>query len=309
MITAVSLNPSIDKALTIERFRYGSMNRVMSTRRDAGGKAINVSVVAATLGAETRCAGFLCRENGRIIENRLMAHGVQSEFVWLEGSVRTNLKVLDEEQGVVTEFNEPGVRVNAQDLAEMTELVCRLAEDSDFLVLTGSLPPGCPVDYYAQLIRAVEGIDVKCALDAEGEVLRRGIEARPCLIKPNRMELEMAVGRPLADRAGVIGAAKELARRGIDLVAVSLGAEGAILTDGERTLSSPGLHVPVRSTVGAGDSMVAGMIYGLMAEKPLEEVLRQGMACAAASVMAEGTRLTERSTYKSLLDDVMIEEV
>ena len=221
--------------------------------------------------------------------------------------MRTNLEGAGCRTGRGYGVQRARVRVNAQDLAEMTEGVSpgggqRIFWSSRARCLR--MPRGllCP------LIRG-EGIDVKCALDAEGEALRRGIEARPCLIKPNRMELEMAVGRPLADRAGVIGAAKELARRGIDLVAVSLGAEGAILTDGERTLSSPGLHVPVRSTVGAGDSMMAGMIYGLMAEKPLEEVLRRGMACAAASVMAEGTRLTERSTYKSLLDDVMIEEV
>lgn len=309
MITAVSLNPSIDKSLTIERFSYGSMNRVMSTRRDAGGKAINLSVVAAALGVQVKCVGFLCRENGRFIENRLMESGVESEFLWLEGAVRTNMKVLDAEQGVITEFNEPGVPVTQEHLEEMTELVCHQAEDSDFLVLTGSLPPLCPKDYYARLIRAVEGLNCKCVLDAEGEALRMGLEARPYLIKPNRMELEMAAGRRLGSRTEIVRSAVELARRGIAYVAVSLGGDGALLTDGERTLFAPALKIPVKSTVGAGDSMVAGMISGLLAEASLEDVLRRGVACAAASVMAEGTRLMDKATFKTLLGQIKIEGV
>lgn len=122
MITAVSMNPSIDKSLTIERFQYGSMNRVMSSRRDAGGKAINMSVVASTLGLQVKCVGFLWRENGRFIENRLLENGVESEFLWLDGAVRTNLKVLDAEQGVVTEINEPGGQVSEEDLEKLTAL-------------------------------------------------------------------------------------------------------------------------------------------------------------------------------------------
>ena len=309
MITAVSMNPSIDKSLTIERFQYGSMNRVMSSRRDAGGKAINMSVVASTLGLQVKCVGFLWRENGRFIENRLLENGVESEFLWLDGAVRTNLKVLDAEQGVVTEINEPGGQVSEEDLEKLTGLVCAQAEDSDFLVLTGSLPPGCPKDFYARLIRAVEGLPCKCVLDAEGEALHLGLQARPNLIKPNRMELEMAVGRRLDSRSDVVKAAAELARSGIDWVAVSLGGAGALLTDGEKTLFAPALKVPVNSTVGAGDSMVAGMLSGLLAEAPMEEVLRRGVACAAASVMAEGTRLTDKATYKSLLGQIKIEGV
>ena len=155
----------------------------------------------------------------------------------------------------------------------------------------------------------MEGLPCKCVLDAEGEALRLGLQARPNLIKPNRMELEMAVGRRLDSRSDVVKAAAELARSGIDWVAVSLGGAGALLTDGEKTLFAPALKVPVKSTVGAGDSMVAGMLSGLLAEAPMEEVLRRGVACAAASVMAEGTLLTDKATYKSLLGQIKIEGV
>lgn len=144
MITAVSMNPSIDKSLTIERFQYGSMNRVMSSRRDAGGKAINMSVVASTLGLQVKCVGFLWRENGRFIENRLLENGVESEFLWLDGAVRTNLKVLDAEQGVVTEINEPGGQVSEEDLEKLTGPCVRPGRGQRFFGAHRSLPPAAP---------------------------------------------------------------------------------------------------------------------------------------------------------------------
>ena len=309
MITTVSLNPSVDKGITIEAFHYGSMNRVIEKRQDAGGKAVNVAVVASELGMYTRCVGFLCKENGLIIEQAMRRHGVESEWVWLEGSLRTNLKLLDAQAGVITEINESGVPVIPARLEEMTELITRSADDSDYLVLTGSLPPGCPKTYYAEIIESLAGSSCRLVLDAEGEALRHGIEAKPYLIKPNRLELELELGHALGSMKDVARAARAMVDRGISRVAVSLGADGALLADEQDVFFAPALKIDVKSTVGAGDSMVAGMILGLMADASTDEVLRRGAACAAATISEAGTRLTGRTKFKEMLENISVERV
>ncbi len=307
MITAVCLNPCIDKMVSIAGFQYGGMNRIITARSDVGGKGVNVAIVAAQLGMESECIGFLRQDNGKIVERKLLTSGTQGDFLWLDGQVRTNIKLLDQATGQVTEINEPGRPVGDEQLSKMVDLVCQHAQDSDFLVLTGSLPPGCPADYYKTLIEAVEGLNCRCVLDAEGERLALGIQARPYLIKPNLYELETVVGRKLESLEDIQQAALGFIDQGIQVVAVSMGDRGALITDGEQTLYAPRVPVEVKSTVGAGDSMVAGLIAGLMAELPLQEVFRKGMACAAASVMLEGTLLPNKATYRQLLTKVAIQ--
>lgn len=309
MITTVSLNPCVDRTITLDRFVYGGLNRAVSARGDGAGKAVNVAIVAASLGVQAECVGFLHRENGRIIENRLLLSGVSGDFVWLDGHVRTNIKLVDVEKGVVTEINESGAPVSEKDLEQMTELVLNHAQDSDYLVLTGSLPPGCPSDYYRTLIEAVEGLNCRCILDAEREALAQGLQARPFMIKPNQAELEAVVGHPLGSVHEVRDAALHFINHGVSVVAVSMGVHGALITDGEQTLYAPHMDVPVKSTVGAGDSMVAGLTIGFLSELPLEEAFRMGVACGTASVMTEGTQLVQKSTYKQLLDKMIIQKV
>jgi 1-phosphofructokinase len=309
MITAVCLNPCIDKMVSIEGFQYGGMNRIVTARSDVGGKGVNVAIVAAQLGMESECIGFLHQDNGKIVERKLLTSGTQGDFLWLDGQVRTNIKLLDQSTGKVTEINEPGLPVGQEQLDKMVDLVCQHAQDSDFMVFTGSLPPGCPKDYYKTLIDAVEGLNCRCVLDAEGALLAQGIQARPYLIKPNLYELETVVGRKLESLEEIRRAALDFIDQGIQVVAVSMGDKGTMITDGEQTLYAPCVSVPVKSTVGAGDSMITGLIAGLMAELPLQEVFRKGVACAAASVMLEGTLLPEKSTYRQLLTKVAIQNL
>ncbi|MEA4897743.1 MAG: 1-phosphofructokinase family hexose kinase [Christensenellaceae bacterium] len=309
MVTTVGINLSVDRGLVVERFQYGSMNRVAGSRTDAGGKAVNVAVVAAGLGLRARCVALLRKNNGRLFEDKLRRHGVESKCLWLPGSIRTNLKLLDAAQGVVTEINEPGEKVTDGQLKEMTGLILQASTDSDYLVLTGSLPPGCPKSYYAGIIRSLKGARCRCVLDAEGEALKAGIAACPYLIKPNRMELEMEVGHSLGSVAEVARAARALADRGIARVAVSLGAEGALLADEKSAYFAPGLRVKALSTVGAGDSMVAGMVSGLTEGLPTDEVLRRGAACATASVLEAGTRLADRAKCEAVIERITVERV
>lgn len=304
MIAAVCLNPSIDRTVSIPAFEYGGMNRVTSSREDAGGKGVNVALAAARLGLDASLVGFLWRENGGLIEEKLAQAGVARDFVHLDGRVRTNMKLLDESRGAVTELNEPGARVDAPALARMTEMILARAKRSDFLVLTGSLPPGVPSGYYQMLTEAVAGTNCRVALDAEGEKLALGVRARPFLIKPNRFELTTLVGGRLDTVAQVRDAALSLVGRGVSVVAVSLGGEGALIADAGGAYFAPALPVPVRSTVGAGDTMLAALLGGLERRLPLREAFRLAVAAATACVMSEGTQPVDAALVNSLLPRV-----
>ena len=309
MITAISLNPSVDRTLTVEGFTPGGLNRVISTRDVAAGKGINVALTVSALGLDVNCIGFMYKDNGSLFEKRLMVNSTPYDFMWCDGSVRTNIKVFDRAAGVVTELNESGREISQEYLDEMVDFVARHAENSDYLILSGSLPPGCPDDYYRTLINAVEGLGCRCVLDADGERLRQGLEARPFMIKPNRFELETMTGHSLTSIQEVRDVARQYIDMGVEVVAVSLGEDGAMILRGDEALYAPRLNIDVKSTVGAGDSMVAGLVAGFMGENELEDTFRMGVACATARCMTEGYRMVDRTLYKAVMDMVKIERI
>ena len=309
MITSVSLNPSIDRTLAVEGFNMGGLNRVVAKSDVAAGKGINVALTVSGLGLDSECIGFMYRDSAPLFEKRLMLNSTAYEFIWCEGSVRTNIKVFDRAAGVVTELNESGMNVDEEALASMVDLVVRHSENSDYLVLSGSVPPGCPPDYYRTLINAVEGLGCRCVLDADGDRLKYGLEARPFMIKPNRYELETMTGSALKSISDVRAAALRYIDMGVQVVAVSLGVDGALITDGETTLYAPRMNIEVKGTVGAGDAMVAGLAAGFMGENELEECVRMGVACASARCMTEGYKTIDRTVYRAFLDMVRIERV
>ena len=309
MITSVSLNPSIDRTLAVEGFTPGGLNRVVTKSDVAAGKGVNVALTVAGLGLDAECVGFMYQEGGALFEKRLMLNSTPYDFIWCEGSVRTNIKVFDKSAGVVTELNESGMTVSQEDLGKMVDLVVRHAENSDYLILSGSLPPGCPQDFYRTLIGAVDGLGCRCVLDADGERLKYGLEARPFMIKPNRYELEMMTGRPMGDLRDIKNAAMKYIDSGVEVVAVSLGADGALITDGSETLFATRVNIEVKGTVGAGDAMVAGLAAGFMAEHDLEDAFRMGVACASTRCVTEGYKTIDKTVYKAFLDMVNIERV
>ena len=309
MITAVCLNPAIDRTVSVPALTPGGLNRVSASRSDAGGKGVNVAVTLARLGEQAACVAFLPRENGRLVEEKLKNEGVEAAGVALEGAIRTNLKVLDEAKSEITEINESGAPVNEAQLQEMAALIARYAVRSDYLVLSGSLPPGCPASFYRDIMEKIAPLSCRVVLDADASRLKEGLKARPFLIKPNRHELEELTGESLHTLADVDRAARSLTAAGVSLVAVSMGGEGALITDGVVTLYAPRLAVTLRSTVGAGDAMVAALTAGLRRGLSMEDTFRLGVACATASVMSEGTGLIDPKTARSLLTQVHIERI
>ncbi len=304
-LTALCLNPSVDRTVQVDQFTVGGTNRILAERSDGAGKGVNVAVVARRLGMPAACVGLLAQEGGEVILNRLARDGVEAGFVRTPGSVRVNLKIRDMRERTVTELNEPGGAVTAEHLEQVRAEVLRQAGKSDYLVLTGSLPPGCPEDYYNTLIGELPA-GCRCVVDVGGDKLRGNLSAHPFLIKPNLNELEEASGKKLATLRDIRDAAFSMIALGVELVAVSMGGEGALLTDGKTTLFAPGISVPVHSTVCAGDSMIAGIIKGLREGGGLKHALRCGVAAATATVADPHDGLMRFEAYEEIFQTVKV---
>lgn len=309
MVTTVCLNPCIDKTVKIESLKIGGLNRIIETFIDGSGKGVNVAIASQQLDVDATCIGLLYRKNGDIIYNRLRENNVCVDFHWSEGEVRTNLKISDQNSGIVTEINEKGIAMSDEQIMYIREKVRGYAGKSEIIVFTGSLPPGCPTDFYQKLMQEVADYPVKCILDAEGEILLKGICAKPFLIKPNDYELRMATGLPLHSPKDFLQAALLFIKEGAKIVAVSMGGNGAIVTNGQEAYFAPVISVCVKSTVGAGDSMVAGFCKAIEMQLPLCEMFRYGVAAATASVMTEGTQLIDRDKFERLLNMVILEKL
>ena len=308
MITTICLNPCFDKTVSVDRLQPGQVNRIRKARVDQGGKGINVAVVAKRLGLDVQCIGLM-GENGSADLNAIMdREGLKHQFLTVPGHVRTNMKVYSLDGQGVTELNEQGTPLTEADLQRFTKLAGEATADSDMIVLTGSLPPGCPEGTYRDLLKALEG--KKCILDTEGKELELATKgAHPFLIKPNLREMEATLGIELRTMRAIRDAALLFIRLGVQHSVVSMGAMGAMYISADKTLFAPALRVETKSTVGAGDAMIGGMLLGYEIEKDMAKAFRYGIAAGAASVMTEGTQLIVRSDFDALLDQVRIQEV
>lgn len=309
MITSVSLNPSIDRTIGLDQLNVGGLNRVRSQTDVAAGKGVNVALAAAALGEESECIGFMYHEGASLYQKRLNEGGVQSDFVWCEGAVRVNIKVFDQHKGEITEINASGMPVSAAQLEEMQQLVRAHAQRSDYIILSGSLPPACPVDFYRTLgeVAAQEGCRV--LLDADGERLRAGMAAKPYLIKPNRYELELLTGKTLDSVDLLLQAGMDCIHAGVGVAAISMGSEGALITDGKSAFRTPGLKLEVKSTVAAGDSMIAGLAAGFVRGYSLDEAFRLGVAAASARCMTPPDEIISAQTCAMLARKLQVEKL
>ena len=307
MITTICLNPALDRTVTVDSLVLGQVNRIRSARTDVGGKGINVAVVARRLGQATRVIGCAGADGAGKVRTALDREQVVHHFMTVDGAVRTNTKVVSLDGSGVTELNEAGPQLSAEDLDRFFDLSIDCAADSRFFVLTGSLPPGCPVYTYRELIHTLK--DVPCILDVSGNALVSGVEARPFLIKPNHHELSATLCKELKTLSDIRHAASEFVDRGVRHVIVSLGKDGAVYVGEEGAWYAPGIPVKVCSTVGAGDALVGGLVSGLMQYGSMREAFRCGVAAGTASAMTEGTQLINIENYKELLPRVQLQEL
>ncbi|EXX87914.1 phosphofructokinase [Paenibacillus darwinianus] len=307
-VITVTLNPALDKTVTIDRFEYGGLNRIQEMRTDAGGKGINVAKVLKRFDTDVLACGILAGHQGGVITEKLATLGIRSGFVQTAGETRTNLKVVDRSTQLTTELNEKGFTVDAELLARFCDRFREEARSASAVVLAGSLPQGAPPDFYRTLIAIANELGVRTVLDADGEAFRLGIEAVPYAIKPNIHELEALLGRTLDDDEAIVRAAGDLIAKGIKLVAVSMGGKGSLVVSADEAYRAHPVPITPLSTVGAGDSMVAAIVYCVLHGKSLEETTRWSSAAGSVTASKPGTEVCGLDEVKTMLHAVTVTE-
>lgn len=310
MIYTVTLNPALDKTVEIPSLTVDAVNRITSMRTDPGGKGINVSKVISKLGGNSIAAGILGGDTGRAILSALESMGLTTCFHFVEGETRTNMKIIDPEAHTNTDINEPGVTVSEEILGELlTELLGKVTE-KDIVVISGSMPKGSPQDTYYTWTKAFREKGAKVILDADGELLKAGLKASPYLIKPNNHELSALTGKTLETPKELEETARSLMKEyGIEKTVVSMGGAGALYVTADETIYAEGLKVPVGSTVGAGDSVVAALAVAEESGMSLEETVCLSTATGAANVMCSGTQAAEYEVIEKLIPKVVYHRI
>lgn len=309
MVITVTLNPAMDKTLKIDNFNTGIVNRVGSIRYDIGGKGINVSKVLKNFGIQSKCTGFIGGMWKDTFRNELSKNEIVNDFVDIKGDTRTNTKVVDDLNKVYTDINECGPDITSEELNMFMNKFETMCNKGDIVVLSGGAAPKIPKNIYGTLVKIAKKQGALVILDAEGELLSEGIKEKPYLIKPNDAEFELLLNRKFENNHEIIEGAREIVNSGVSNIIISLGSKGALLVDENKAYYAKGLVVPVKSTVGAGDSMVAAFVYGMVNGFDKKEVLRFAVACGAASVSTEGTQACSLNSVKELLKKVEVEEV
>lgn len=286
MIYTVTLNPALDYIMHVEHFEKNRINKTSSELLLPGGKGINVSIVLHNLGMRSTALGFIAGFTGQEIRRKLQGLGVTDDFIELpDGHSRINMKICSHEE---TELNGMGPIIDEASLLKLYTQLDRLVT-GDVLVLAGSIPASLPDNIYQDIMKRVEAKGVMTIVDARKDLLENVLELRPFLIKPNNFELAELFGlEELWDKQEVLRYAKELQERGARNVLVSMAGAGAVLAaeDGS-TYESPAPDGTVINSVGAGDSMVAGFLYGLLTTESFEQAFYTGLACGSASAFSE----------------------
>lgn len=292
-ILTITLNPALDLTVRVPHLEPGEVNRSQALLSHAAGKGLNVAQVLADLGHSLTVSGFLGEDNQQAFNALFARRGFADAFIRVPGETRSNIK-LAEDDGRVTDINGPGPHVN--DLAQhaLLDKLDHIAASHDAVVVAGSLPRGVSAQWLRELVLRLKALGCKVILDTSGEALKEGLRAGPWLVKPNAEELSEALGHPVRSVASQVAAATELQTLGISHVVISHGADGVNwFSRGTQPLQALPPKVRVASTVGAGDSLLAGMVHGLISGHSPEQTLRSATAIAAMAVTQIGFGISD----------------
>lgn len=304
-IVTLTMNPAVDKSTAVERVAPDKKLRCEAPRREPGGGGLNVSRAIRRLDGDSLALFLAGGPLGEILEGLLEEEGVDARSMKTEAWTRENLMVREEgEEDHQYRFDMPGPRIRESEWKEALDRIRSLDPSPKYLVASGSLPPGVPTDFYARVAEAVREFGGKMILDTSGDALKEGLEGEVYLAKPNLRELK-ALARDSEFSGDYEEAQARVAREILDkkwarVILVSMGSAGALLVDAEGTEKIPTPTVPIRSRVGAGDSMVAGVVLGLARKMDLRTAARFGIAAGAAAVMTPGTELCRKDDVEDL---------
>ncbi|OAJ46570.1 1-phosphofructokinase [Pseudomonas marginalis] len=297
-ILTLTLNPALDLTVRLARLDPGEVNRSDTLLTHAAGKGVNVAQVLADLGHEVSVGGFLGAANPEAFDALIASRGFGDAFVRVPGETRSNIKIA-EQDGRVTDINAPGPQVTEQAQNALLEKLAQIAPGFDAVVVAGSLPRGVSAQWFQRLVTELKSLGLKVALDTSGEALRAGLKAGPWLVKPNTEELADALGH-------APDAISQLHQQGVEHVVVSDGAAGVSWYSSNATLHATPPKVTVASTVGAGDSLLAGMLHGLLSGDTPEQTLRRATAIAAMAVTQIGFGISDDAQLARLESGVVV---
>jgi len=262
-IVTVTFNPAIDQTVLLKRLEVGAVNRVANCHRQAGGKGINVSSMLGSYGIPSIATGFLGEDNQSLFKDLFESKSITDEFVRIPGETRTGIKIVDHSSSETTDLNFHGLAPSSSDLQRFAKKLQKLVKPGRWFVIAGSLPESFSLDFFREMLVMIKTGGAKIAVDTSGEALKIAICADVDLIKPNHHELAEYLGHDLPDFASRLEAAKNLQRGKIPHVILSLGGDGALFITPGNALMAAAPPVNVVSTVGAGDSILAGYLAGL----------------------------------------------
>ena len=305
-IATVTLNPAIDQTVQVDYFRPNTVNYARAMQFDAGGKGINVASFLADAGLTPTVTGFLGRDNADIFEQFFASKHLDDQFVRIPGRTRIGVKIVDEISQQTTDINMPGLAPTEEAMDTLFKTIERLTPSCDWFVLSGTLPPGVPETTYATLITQLKRHGKQVALDTSRDALREGVLAGPTIVKPNVDELQQLNGQALTDEGHLEQVAHQLLDSGIQLVVISMGPRGAMFVNATTTLIAVPPAVMVKSTVGAGDAMVAGLIAGQVQGLNLPDCARLATAFSLGAITRIGSRLPAPDVLQTYFQRVSI---
>ncbi|MCT8162624.1 1-phosphofructokinase [Pseudomonas putida] len=306
-ILTLTLNPALDITIGLDTLRAGAVNRALAQHSHAAGKGLNVAQVLADLGHSVTVAGFLGQDNLQPFEDLIAWRGFADCFVRVPGESRSNIKLV-EADGRVTDINGPGPEVDEAACSALMRRLLQVAPGHAAVVVAGSLPRGISAQWFGQLLAQLKGLGLKVALDSSGQALKAGLDSVPWLVKPNTEELGDLLGVQVHGPAEQRGAAEQLLAQGIEHVVVSDGEKGVCWFAADLALQALPPRVQVASTVGAGDSLVAGMVHGLLQAEPAAQTLRRATAIAAQAVSQVGFGIRDREQLARFETQVRLTE-
>jgi 1-phosphofructokinase len=304
-ILCLTLNPALDLTVRLTHLQPGEVNRSEAMLTHAAGKGVNVAQVLADLGHQVTVSGFLGEDNPQAFDALMTRRGFIDAFIRVPGETRSNIKIA-EQDGRVTDVNAPGPWVGEQAQQALLDQLARVAPGYDAVVVAGSLPRGVSPQWFQGLLAQLKTLGLKVALDTSGEALRAGLKAGPWLIKPNTEELADALDCPTDSVAQQAHAAARLHSQGVEHVVISHGAEGVNWFSPGTALHATPPKVSVASTVGAGDSLLAGMLHGLLRFDVPETTLRRATAIAAMAVTQIGFGINDDAQLETLQSGVHV---
>ena len=304
-ILTVTLNPALDLTVRLAHLHPGEVNRSQALLTHAAGKGVNVAQVLADLGHTVTVSGFLGEDNQSAFNALFASRGFADAFIRVPGETRSNIK-LAEDDGRVTDLNGPGPLVSELAQQALLDKLDQIAVGHDAVVVAGSLPRGISAQWLCELVRRLKSRGLKVVLDTSGEALKQGLSAGPWLIKPNTEELSAALGHDIASLEAQVAAAEQLQAQGVEHVVISHGAEGVNWFNPAFALKALPPKVRVASTVGAGDSLLAGMLHGLLSGHSPEQTLRTATAIAAMAVTQIGFGISDAAHLATLESGVRV---